>query len=114
MARISRRERMRGVLARWRRSGLSAAAFCRQEGMAPQTLWYWKHALGSTSQVVVGASQVSPGVDLVPVRVMNHVAGGRAPGELEIMLASGERVMVHKGVSSQLLREVLTMLRERC
>jgi len=112
MARISRRERMREVLRRWRRSGLSAAAFCRREGMAPQTLSYWKRVLGPAKAVVRRRRAAQP-VGFVPVRLVDS-ADGVAAGGLEIALASGDRLVVREGVTRELLREALLVLRERC
>ena len=112
MARMSRRERMREALRRWRRSGLSAAAFCRREGMAAQTLSYWKRALGP-AQTVVRRRRATRPVGFVPVRLVDY-AEGVAAGGLEIALASGDRLVVREGVSRELLRDALLVLRERC
>jgi hypothetical protein len=107
---MARREEMGRVLARWRRSGVSAAEFCRREGLAPQALSYWKHALGA--RVVRRRREVRP-VGFVPVRLVDSGAGA-ASGELEVTLASGDRLVVRAGVSRELLRDALEVLRERC
>jgi len=112
MARIEkRRERMRVLLGRWRRSGESAAAFCRRHDMRPQKLSYWKRVLGEAGPIVKrgGGRRRAPG--FVPVRL---VGAGAVTSGLEIVLGSGERVVVGEGVSRELLREVLLTLRERC
>jgi hypothetical protein len=108
---MARREEMRRVLARWRRSGVSAAEFCRREGLAPQALSYWKHALG-LARVVRRRREVRP-VGFVPVRLVDSGAGA-ASGELEVTLATGDRLVVRAGVSRELLRDALEVLRERC
>jgi hypothetical protein len=113
MARIDGRERMRAVLERWRRSGESAAAFCRRHGIKPQKLSYWKRALGLGAPVVRRRSAPRRAVDFVPVRLVGPGDGARE-GALEIVLASGDRVVLREGVSGELLRAALVVLRERC
>lgn len=113
MARITRREEMERVLARWRRSGLSAAGFCRREGMAPQTLSYWKRALGPAKAVVRRRRAARP-VGFVPVRLVDSADPVATTDGLEIALASGDRLVVREGVSRELLRDALLVLRERC
>jgi len=111
MARIERKDQMRAVVERWRRSGESAAAFCRRRGLRPQKLSYWKRVLGEAGPIVKrgGGGRRAPG--FVPVRLVgaDAVASG-----LEVVLVNGERVVVGEGVSRELLREVLLTLRERC
>jgi hypothetical protein len=111
MARIERRERMRALVERWRRSGVTAAAFCRRQGIHPQKLSYWKRALGLAGPVVKRrrVSRGAPG--FVPVRL---VGGSGATGHLEILLAGGDRVVLHEGVSRELLCDALMVLREGC
>jgi hypothetical protein len=114
MARITRRREMEGALARWRRSGLSAAAFCRREGLAPQVLSYWKRALARPTEAVVCRRGAVRPVGLVPVRLVGSAEGVVTAGGLEIVLASGDRLLVREGVSRELLRNALMVLRERC
>ena len=113
MARITRREEMGRVLARWRRSGLSAAAYCRRHGIRPQSLSYWKRALG-LSQPIARRRSAARAVGFVPVRLVGSADGVATAGRLEITLASGDRLVVSEGVSRELLREALLALRERC
>jgi hypothetical protein len=112
MARMTTREKMRRVLARWRRSGLSAAEFCRREGLAPHRLSYWKRSL-KRSGAAVTKGPASP-VDFVPVRLVDQASNGMAPGALEISLSGGDRVAVGPDVSAERLRDVVAILRERC
>ena len=111
MARIGRRQRMRVLVERWRRSGEPAAAFCRREGVHPQRLSYWKRALGFAGPVIRRRRMPRRAPSLVPVQVLG---GSGTTGSLEILLASGDRVVLREGVSLELLRNALTVLRERC
>ena len=103
----STRERMASLLATWRRSGQTAAAFCRRHAIKPQKLSYWKRVLGA------GHRSTGAGASFVPVRL---VTGGMASGSpvVEIVLVSGIRVLVGEGVSREQLGEVLGVLEERC
>jgi hypothetical protein len=112
MARIDRRrERMRALVERWRRSGETAAAFCRRQRIHPQKLSYWKRVLGLTGPVVKRRRVSGRAPGFVPVRLLG---GGVATGHLEILLAGGDRVVLHEGVSRELMRDALIALRERC
>lgn len=113
MARITSRKRMERVLARWGRSGLSAAAFCRREGIKPQKLSYWKRALGFSEPIVRRRRAPRP-VGFVPVQLVDSADGVATAGGLEIALAGGDRLLVREGVSRELLRDALLVLRERC
>lgn len=109
MARIRTRERMAILLRRWQRSGQTAAAFCRRHGIKPQRLSYWKRVLGLAGPVVPRGSRRARS-RFVPVRLVE--AGGAAP--VEILLASGDRLVVHDGSSLELLRRAVAILREQC
>jgi len=98
------RERMRTMVERWQRSGLSAAGFCRREGIQARRLSYWKRVLG------VRPGRRASQTRLAPVQVVDL---GLA-ASIEVVLGGGERLVVREGVSPELLREVLTALRERC
>ena len=101
------REQMRTILARWQRSGLSAARFCRRQGIDPQRLSYWKRVLGQT-----GRRGRARSVSFAPVQVVDLERA--SAGCLEVVLPSGERLVLGAGVSPELLREVLQALRGRC
>ena len=101
------RDRMRTMVERWHRSGLSAAGFCRREGIQPRRLSYWKHVVG----VKVAARGVRR-ARLAPVQVVD--LGLAATAGIEVVLGGGERLVVREGVPPGLLREVLAALRERC
>lgn len=109
MARVrASRERMQAMVERWRRSGLSAAGFCRREGIQAQRLSYWKRVLGLTTAQRRGGHRAR----LTPVQVVD--LGLASAASIEVVLSGGDRLVVGDGVSPDLLREVLVALRERC
>ena len=97
---------MRTIVERWRRSGLSAAGYCRRVGIRTRRLLYWKRVLGV--KTVRGVRRAR----LAPVQVVD--LGVAAGASIEVVLAGGERLVVQEGVTPELLRDVLTALRERC
>ena len=110
MARVEKRERMAAMLRKWRRSGQSAAAFAREQGINAQRLSYWKRVLAGKSRP---NRRSGPAIgSLVPVQLL--ASASASSGCLEIHLASGERVVFPEGCSVAVLREVMSLLRERC
>lgn len=111
--RSTRRERMRALLERWQGSDESQAAFARRNGVHPQTLSYWKRVLGLSRQRRLDGGPVASRTPLVPVRLVG-LDRPTPSGTLEIVLGGECRLVVHEGVSRELLREVLSALRQAC
>jgi transposase-like protein len=108
----SSREQMQSWVARFERSGLSAARFCERHGIRAERLSYWRRVAGQASVPGPRESR-SPRVQLTPVRVLD-LASPSSQGDLEVQLASGDRLLIREGVSSELLRGTLLVLREGC
>jgi len=82
------------------RSGMSVRGFCKTRGLAEHVFYYWRKRLRSQKQ---------------PVRFA-LVERGAAPDsvlktELELVLATGERLRISTGVDAGTLRTVLEALR---
>ena len=105
------RVQMGRVVGRWRRSGLSAAAFCRRQGIQAQRLSYWRRVIGDAGPARARGRRRAPAV-LAPVHVVDLASGASAG--IEVLLASGDRLVLHEGARREWLREVLLVLRERC
>jgi hypothetical protein len=105
-----RRTKMLELARRWRDSGVKARVFAQEQGVTPWTLYYWRQRLVSQDRST--RRRRSRHVTLAPVHV---VAGARdVGGDLEILLASGDRVRVGAGVSADTLRQVVAVLRTAC
>ena len=106
-----RRNKMLELARRWRDSGVKARVFAQEQGVTPWTLYYWRQRLASQDRPTRGRRR-SQRVTLAPV----HVVAGPADvgGDLEILLASGDRVRVAAGVSADTLRRVVQVLRTAC
>jgi len=103
MVRATTAARMTRLVAQWRASGEPQAQFARRHGVRPWTLWYWSRKGG-------GSSPRTPRA-FVPVQVVSTPALSAA---IEVVLVSGERLMIPDGVSSDRVRAVLTALRAAC
>ena len=98
-------------VARWKRSGLTAAEFGAREGFEGKQLswWKWRLSQGTAGRVgPEGPAQPAP-VTFIPARV---VGGARprspaADGRVEIMLGNGRVVRVTGAVDDAVLVQAL-------
>ena len=100
--RVANRARMEGLVERWRRSGQSVSAFCRKQRISRDKLVYWRRRLA-------GGGAAGEGTELAPVRLIR--SGPVDDGRLEIVLGTGDRLLVREGISPELLRDVVAVLR---
>jgi hypothetical protein len=105
-ARSRERERYwRKVVAGQRRSKLSIAAWCGQQGVPACSFYAWRRELAKRD-----AQRPSP-LPLLPVEILASAAGESVVA-LEIELPSRAKVRVRPGCELELVRQVLTMLRQ--
>ena len=97
---------MAALVRAWETSGETREAFARRHGLTRWQLDYWKR------QVRQATSDTAT-VSFAPVRVLADVPRPAGDG-VEVVLGSGERIVVHAGASVDLLRTVLTALRASC
>lgn len=127
----------RGVVARWRRSGLGVRAFCDREGLSEASFYAWRRELllreREAQAQTVPSSRVVPGRPAVPLFVPVEV---QAPAGLDrpastanaansmnptppqastaagvvIVLSGGREVRVAPGFDDRTLRRVLAVL----
>lgn len=88
------------LVHQWRASGLSASAFARRHGFAPQNLPRWAARLDSSSPAPAPAALTFVRLETAP----------RAPLVVEVGAA---RVRVEPGFDPALLREVVVALTAR-
>ena len=94
---------MARLVARWRTSGGSRAAFARRHGVSGWSFWYWCRKLSETTP-----PRTAP--MFVPVRVTPEA---EAPS-IEIVLSDGARVRVREGTPVEWVRAVVMALRSAC
>jgi transposase-like protein len=95
---------MARLVARWRTSGESRAAFARRHGVSGWSFWYWCRKLSETAPPRTAAPM------FVPVRVTQEA---EAPS-IEIVLSDGARVRVREGTPVEWVRAVVMALRSAC
>jgi hypothetical protein len=110
-----RTDRMLDVARRWRESGQSARAFAQEQGVTPWTLYYWRERLAGEKARPARRRKprASSRVSLAPVHVVTS-GGEESRSDVEILLASGDRVRVTARVSVETLRRVVQILRAPC
>jgi hypothetical protein len=104
MSRQANAVRMRTLVGRWRKEGGSGAAFAARHGVSAAKFGYWRRLLAGRGKL---DGEALP-VEFQPVRLVG------ASAMLEIAFATGERVLVHEGVSMVTLTAAITALRSRC
>lgn len=105
-----RAREMRGVLARWERSGLTLSEFARRNGMAASTLGWWRHVFQKREQAKLGGRRARARfIEIKPERPALVT-----PAVLEVVLRSGQVVRVPPGFDVARLREVVLALDAPC
>jgi hypothetical protein len=79
--------RWRTIFAEWKRSGLSAAAFCRSRGFHKSGFYHWRRILRDLEGT---ATPLKPAPSFVPVRVVPEAI-------VEVILPSGIQLRVPLG-----------------
>jgi hypothetical protein len=121
------------AMRRWKESGQSVRAFCRNEGVRESAFYFWRRELAQRSHrteaahrsrpeasPVITASHLSERASpqrssvpsFLPVRVVEDAAT-EATGGVEIILAEGRTVRVRSGFDRQTLADVLAVLEVR-
>ncbi len=98
---IIKQDQWRERIAAHERSGLSVRRFCKEQGIAEHQLFYWRKRLVNQQRPVRFA--------LVERDVTRRETAKGA--ELELVLATGERLRIGTGVDGATLRTVLEALR---
>jgi transposase-like protein len=99
----------RGVLERQAESGLSAAAFCRQESISAPSFYSWRRTLREReAEAASGSLPEREAANFVPVRI----AAGSSSQSVRILLPQGASIEASSGVDRGALVELLTALRE--
>ena len=101
-------KRITQLVAAWRASGTASAAFARRHGHHPRTFWGWcRRERDDQGQPSTAA------VRFVPVTVVKGT-NEASWSDVEIVLASGDRVCVRGGVTAELFAHVVMALRRPC
>lgn len=111
----NRHAKMVALVQQWKESGKGAREFARENGVTPWVLYYWRQRADSQTPRARRRKRrlpTQPGraARLMPVRVISEAAD---TGELEVVLATGDRVRVPANASLEQLHRVLQVVK-RC
>ncbi len=100
-------ERWQTILADWRSSGLSVAAFCRSRQVNPAGLYHWRKILdelaGASPTPHQAPVPTTPATAFVPVRVIPDAV-------IEVVLPSGIQLRVPLSADAQQLARLVLAL----
>ena len=112
MARISRAVWAQRV-ARWQRSGDTAARFAAREGCNPHTLTYWKWRLRHPAGPAGAPRAAIDFVEVVPPAAITAPRAEDRALRCEVVLPTGYRVRLAAAGIDTTLRRVLDVLEAR-
>lgn len=103
----SNKERFwRGMLRRFRSSGLSVREFCEQQGLSMPSFYGWRRTLAARDEAAV---------HFVPVQVTpppQALTADGAAGAMELVLSAGRRLRIGPGFDGPTLTRLLALLEE--
>jgi transposase-like protein len=94
---------MVALVRQWEQSTETRAAFARRHGLTLATFEYWKRR--------VRREAATAAATFAPVHVVAENGIDAESASIDVVLAGGERLTIRAGVSVDLLRTVLAMLR---
>jgi transposase len=94
---------------RWKRSGLSAAAYGVREGISGDQLSWWKWHLGRKATAQQGGAAPVP-VTFVPARLVDRGPAVHDEGQIEVVLGNGRIVRVVGAVDPKLLADTIRVI----
>lgn len=97
----------RGMIERWRSSGLSVRQFCREQGFSQASFYAWRRRLASPAPEAFDSQQNQSNAGFIEVSLPANAA---AP--LELLLPSGAVLRIPAGTEPALLGRVLGVLGE--
>jgi len=97
----------RQAIRRWRKSGLTAAAFCLGNGLSQASLYAWKRILAQRDAESVPFAQVHVLAD----ETSNPLSSG-VGAALELVLANRRVLRIATGFDAPTLRRLLPILEE--
>ena len=88
----------RSHLERWKQSGLSQVAYCRERGLKPHRFTYWKNRFKRTDA----------GIKFVPLRFSQNLPVPVAASTFNLFTPNGYRIEVGSGFDAPTLKQLLS------
>lgn len=101
----------RELTARWERSGLTRAEFCRRESVSPGTFSWWRHELKRRDAEAARGNGKGPA--FVPVRVVDYPARSSTRSTMEVVLRGGRLVRIQTELGVEDLAKMVLALEGR-
>jgi hypothetical protein len=106
-------------LQRWRQSGLSQTQYCRRQGLSAPAFGWWKAQLSAADKPTESLTDREGRTDPQGAFVEVAVSGSDRPetgGEFpyEIALANHRYLRLGRSFEGERVRQLLTLLEERC
>lgn len=95
----------------WKKSGLSAAAWCRKHNLKEHQMYYWIQKLEDKN--VPSLKEEIPATSWMPIKVDHSIADGVDEGAVFIHFDSLS-IEVRPGASMSVVSNVMTLLRKPC
>ena len=96
------------VLDEWKKSGQSAAAFCRERQLPESKFWFWKREIRRRRATRSSRSPRPMPARMVPVRIVQEAS--RQPSPIELVFSSGMSVRLSAGFDASALCQLLAAL----
>jgi hypothetical protein len=96
----------RRQMRRWRTSGLSARAYCAEQGLSEPSFYAWRRRLAERE----ATAQFVPLTVTPEVRIATEVDG--SAGAVELVLGTGRRLRIGPGFDGPTLARLLALLEE--
>ena len=100
IGRAALEKKWQGLIQEQQQSKLSVSAFCRRRGFSDQSFYNWRKRLSEDEPVRFALLEANP-------------SGADRHAPLELILTSGDRLLIAPGADAETLRAVLNVLRER-
>ena len=104
--RMERQEHWRGVLAEQASSGLSVAAFCREQSISAPSFYAWRRKLRDAEVSASGPQDGASGGQFLPV----EIATSKPTSLVRIVLPHGVSVEASSGIDQEVLLHIVQSL----
>jgi transposase len=97
----------RGVLAAWRKSGLSIEKFGKERAITPQRIRWWKNKLEGVAD---DDTPAAGSMALLPLSVVAPVATPKRGEPVAVYLRGGQVIRVGRGFDEEAFKRVVAIL----
>ncbi len=100
----------RDLIAAWKASGISATAFCREQGIHPKRIDWWKRRLRQLDEAQPRHPSAMSFIEIPTNQEKPPPAPSKAPSTMDILLPCGIRLTLHPDTPLERLSAVVAAL----